>query len=78
MNHFRSVKEIQIERSEAFLQSAQRLSKFIQDLPLSQPDNDQLIALIIQQIQDGERQAFMQGFRMGVEFRQYEAERNRS
>ena len=83
MNHsrtFRSASHIQegaiiIERTEEFLQNAQRLSEFIKGLPLSQPDNDQLIAFILQQVQDGERQAFVQGFRMGTKFEQYEAER---
>lgn len=83
MNHsqtFRSAHHAQegailIERTDEFLQSAQQLSEFIKGLPLSQPDNDQLIALILRQVQDGERQSFLQGFRMGAEFKRYEAER---
>ena len=65
---------ITVERTEDFYRVARELSDFIAALPLSQPDNDKLIAIIIQQVQAGEQGAFNQGFRMGIDFRKWEAE----
>lgn len=70
---FQSIKDSQeaaitIERTEEFYSIARELSEFIKGLPLSQPDNDKLIALIIRQVQAGEQGAFAQGLRIGKEF----------
>ncbi len=77
---FQSIRDTQkaaitIERTEEFYSIARELSEFIKGLPLSQPDNDKLIAVIIQQVQAGEQGAFNQGFRMGSEFNKWQTER---
>ena len=57
-----------VERTESFYSTARELSDFIAALPISREKNDRLIALIIQQVQDGEQGAFAQGLRIGKEF----------
>lgn len=56
-----------IERTEDFKKAARELSDFIKGLPLSHPDNDKLIALIIAQVKQAEKDAFIQGFLAGSE-----------
>lgn len=63
---------VAIERTPEFFQVAQQLSEYIHSLPLDQPANDQLVALMVDQVQQAERDAFAYGFRMGVEFERYE------
>lgn len=77
---FESIKDpqdtaIEIERTDEFYSIARELSKFIKGLPLSQPDNDKLIAIIIKQVQACEQGAFNQGFRMGSEFNKWQSDR---
>lgn len=57
-----------MERTDIFYSTARELSDFIAALPISREENDRLIALIIQQVQDGEQGAFAQGLRIGKEF----------
>lgn len=57
-----------VERTESFYGTARELSDFIAALPISREENGGLIALIIQQVQDGEQGAFAQGLRIGKEF----------
>lgn len=57
-----------VERTEGFYNTARELSDFIAALPISREENDRLIALIIRQVQDGEKGAFAQGLRIGREF----------
>ena len=64
---------ILIERSPEFYRIAKQLSEHIAGLPLSIPDNDKLVGLMIQQVTEAERAAFNQGLRMGVEFSDWEA-----
>lgn len=76
---FQSIKDtqkaaIEVERTEEFYRIARELSDFIKGLPISQTDNDKLIAIIIQQVQAGEQGAFNQGFRMGSEFNKWQTE----
>ncbi len=61
-------------RTEEFYKAARELSDFIKELPLSQPDNDKLINLIIQQVQAAEQGTFQQGFQMGIEFKSWQEE----
>lgn len=63
---------IKNENLESFYSTARELSDFIAALPLSREENDRLIALIIQQVQDGEQGAFAQGLRIGKEFAGWE------
>ena len=63
---------IAIERTPDFFQVAQQLSEFIHGLPLDQPTNDRLVALMVDQVQQAERGAFAHGFRMGMEFERRE------
>ncbi|GMB01858.1 hypothetical protein [Pelosinus sp. IPA-1] len=58
---------IKIERSEEFYISTRMISEFICNLPLSAADNDRLIALLVEQLQEAENTAFLQGFGMGCE-----------
>lgn len=58
---------IKIERSEKFYISTRIISEFIYNLPLSAADNDRLIALLVEQLQEAENTAFLQGFGMGCE-----------
>ena len=59
---------VAVERTEAFYKAARALSDYLRPLPLGQPENDQLIELIIRQVEAAEQGAFNQGFRMGAEF----------
>lgn len=64
---------ILMERSPEFFRIAKQLSEHIAGLPLSVPDNDKLVELMIQQVTEAERAAFSQGLRMGMEFSDWEA-----
>lgn len=59
---------IAIERTPDFFQVAQQLSEFIHGLPLDQPTNDWLVALMVNQVQQAESGAFAHGFRLGMDF----------
>lgn len=48
--------------------SVELMERVMNALPISREENDRLIALIIQQVQDGEQGAFAQGLRIGKEF----------
>lgn len=61
------------ERTEKFFQIARQLSDFIKGLPLDQPTNDHLVKMMIEQVEEAEFGAFIQGFKMGREFAEYEA-----
>lgn len=76
LNEYRSASEaaIPIERTEEFHKAAKELDGFIAALPLTQPNNDRLVNLIIKQVQASEQGAFAQGFRMGVEFAKWDME----
>lgn len=64
-----------VERTEGFYSTARELSDFIAALPISRGENDRLIALIIQQVQDGEQGAFAQGLRIGKELANWKENR---
>ena len=64
-------------RTEEFYKAARELSDFIKEPPLSQPDNDKLIDLIIQQVQAGEHGTFQQGFQMEIEFKNWQEEQQK-
>lgn len=64
--------EIGIERTADFFDSAQQLSEFIHGLPLDQPTNDRLVALMVEQVQQAEKGAFSHGFRMGMDYAEWE------
>lgn len=59
---------IVIERTPEFFKTAHAVSDFLKALPLSRPDNDKLIELMIRNVNEAEQGAFNQGFRMGAEF----------
>lgn len=65
----------QKERTEKFFQTARQLSDFIKGLPLDQPANDRLVKLMIEQVEEAEHGAFIQGFKMGRGFAEYETSR---
>ena len=64
--------EIPLQHTEGFYESAKQLSEFIKKLPLNQQDNDKLIYLILDQVNDGMYDAFVQGFRMGRAYSEWE------
>ena len=56
------------ERTEKFFQIARQLSDFIKGLPLDQPTNDRLVKMMIEQVEEAERGAFIQGCKMGRDY----------
>ena len=58
---------VEIKRTDEFYQAARELGDYIRPLPLSQPQNDHLIKLIIDQVNTAEKGAFLQGFRMAMD-----------
>lgn len=66
------IPEITLQHTEGFYESAKQLSEFIKELPLNQQDNDKLIDLILNQVNDGMYDAFVQGFRMGRAYNEWE------
>lgn len=65
---------IQIERTEAFIQTANELSVFLKALPLSHDENDKLVELMVKHVKEAEAGAFLQGFSMGYEFSEYQGD----
>lgn len=63
---------IGIERTEAFIQTANELSTFLKALPLNNVDNDKLVELMIKHVKEAEQGAFLQGFSMGCEISEYQ------
>lgn len=61
-----------VERTADFFQIARQLSDFLAGLPLDRPANDRLVELMVEQVQQAEKGAFLQGFRMGMEFTGWE------
>lgn len=68
INVFIDLPIAQIERTEKFFQIARQLSDFIKGLPLDQPTNDRLVQMMIEQVEEAEHGAFIQGFKMGRDF----------
>ncbi len=69
---------IKIERTPEFLQAAQLLSDFIRGLPIDQPTNDRLVAMMVDQVQQAEKGAFVQGLRMGKQYSSWEQDQMQS
>ncbi|WP_313150106.1 hypothetical protein [Lysinibacillus capsici] len=63
---------IKIEWTEAFKQVANELSDFLKALPLNHEDNDRLVALMVQNVREAEKGAFLQGISMDYEFSEYQ------
>ena len=59
---------IQIERTKEFYRTARELNDYLYALPLTQPQNDRLVALMIRQVETAEQGAFHHGIRIGAEF----------
>lgn len=68
-------REIEIERTADFFNTAQQLSEFIHGLPLDQPTNDRLVAMMVEHVQQAEKGAFFHGFRMGIDFAEFEQDK---
>ena len=58
---------VEIPRLVEFFEVAQRLSEFVQSLPLSREQNDKLVALAVDQVRVAEMGGFQFGLRMGIE-----------
>lgn len=59
---------IQIERTEQMTAAAHELSDYIKGLPLTTEQNNALVSLMVKQVQEAERGAFVQGFKWGMEY----------
>lgn len=59
---------IQIERTAEMTTAARELSDCIKGLPLTAEQNNTLVSLIVKQVQEAERGAFVQGFKWGREY----------
>ena len=59
---------IQIERTAEMTTVARELSDYIKSLPLTAEQNNTLVPLIVKQVQEAERGAFVQGFKWGMEY----------
>lgn len=57
---------IEIPRTAGFDDAARRLSNYIKDLPLNKVQNDEVIALIVEQVKEAELGAFQFGLRLGL------------
>ena len=58
---------IEIPRSMEFAESAQKLSEFINKLPLSKEQNDKLIDLMVKHVLTAEDGGFRYGLKIGIE-----------
>lgn len=58
--------DIKIERTDSCNAASEKVSEFIKNLPLSNKDNDQLIALMLDHIKEAETGAFEHGFKLGL------------
>ncbi len=68
---------IEMERTNEFHQAIGKLGDYMKSLPLTQPENDRLIQLFVDQINAAERGAFIQGFNLAKEFAKDERDRRR-
>ncbi|WP_435322136.1 hypothetical protein [Muriventricola aceti] len=59
---------IQIERTEQMTAATYELSNYIKSLPLTTEQNNTLVSLMVKQVQEAERGAFVQGFKWGMEY----------
>lgn len=59
---------IEIIKSEEYLESAKEVSEFIRNLNLTTDQNNTLVKLLVDHGDLGRNDAFLQGFRMGMEF----------
>ena len=59
---------IQIERTEQMIAAAHELSNYIKELPLTAEQNNALISMMVKQVQEAERGAFVHGFKCGMEY----------
>ena len=59
---------IEIIKSEEYLMSAKEVSEFIRNLNLTTDQNNTLVKLLVDHGDLGRNDAFLQGFRMGMEF----------
>lgn len=58
----------QIEYSEEFYEKAKLLSEYISELPLSKVLNDKLVKLILELLEISEKEAFLYGFKIGMNY----------
>lgn len=48
--------------------AAHELSNYIKELPLTAEQNNALISMMVKQVQEAERGAFVHGFKWGMEY----------
>ena len=60
---------IEIPRTGEFYEAAQRLSAYIHGLPLDKAQNDELVALMVEQVKVAERGGFYFGMQLGMDLK---------
>jgi len=65
---------IKIKDTDDFLVFEKNLREFVKGLPISNDDHDKLIKLMLEQIKQTEKDSFLQGLEMGLEFAKYQQE----
>lgn len=63
---------IELEKSPEMLASAERLSDYIRELPLTAEQNDKLVQMLLDHVGDVQRCGFNQGLKVGKEFAGWE------
>lgn len=63
---------IELEKSPEMLASAERLSDYIRELPLTAEQNDKLVQMLLDHVGDVQRCGFNQGLKVGKEFAEWE------
>ena len=77
INLFEKEKEncsFKVERSAEFYEKAKILRDFIVNLSLKHEQNDELIALILDQVLSAEKSGYEFGLKIAKEYRKYEKE----
>ena len=64
---------IAAERSPEFFDIGRKLDALLKTLPIDANTHNAMTALIIDQVQAGEKAAFLQGVKVGKEFAEYDA-----
>ena len=57
---------LEIENTDEFLATALKLSNFIKDLSLTTTKNNELVWLVIDQVTQAKKDAFSQGYQLGL------------
>lgn len=62
---------IVLDKGEIFLKATKEVSECLETLPLTKEQNNNLVALMVENVGQARQDAFMQGFQMGQDFQEY-------